>query len=393
MAVQGNMKEQRVSKARVGRNGKPVIANVDRLHELMNRDDLAAVVVRGGQYVTYLSGVAYHGTLGRHLDLAASRRGVAVVWPRDNDPVIIVDAIAAGATERDTWIDRIDVYDGYHQSLFERAAEILTELGIAERKIGLDMNFIGAQFWDEFSRRLPNAEMTDATALLDQVGWIKTEAEIERFRAGAALLDRVMKTVFATISPGESEAQVHGRIVGGCLSAGAEFAHGIFNSHRNPIIYCGESDFVLESGDIVRTDYLSYLDGYPGHQSRNAVIGPPSAQQRSDYGRYYEVYQAAANRLRAGTKVGDLYEFVVERFEKIGWTYEASLVGHSVGPWWHQQEPIFCRGCNVPLREGMVVALEPFLGHWHCQDLYLITDGDPELLSPDFDTRELFVIG
>ena len=36
-------------------------------------------------------------------------------------------------------------------------------------------------------------------------------------------------------------------------------------------------------GDIVRTDYLAYVKGYPGHQSRNAVIGKPSAQQASDY--------------------------------------------------------------------------------------------------------------
>jgi hypothetical protein len=32
------------------------------------------------------------------------------------------------------------------------------------------------------------------------------------------------------------------------------------------------------------------------------------------------------------------------------------------------------------------------LAHWHCQDLFLITQSDPELLSPDFDTREIFVI-
>ena len=28
----------------------------------------------------------------------------------------------------------------------------------------------------------------------------------------------------------------------------------------------------------------------------------------------------------------------------------------------------------------MVVALEPFLTHWHCQDLFLITEDKPELL-------------
>ena len=41
---------------------------------------------------------------------------------------------------------------------------------------------------------------------------------------------------------------------------------------------------------------------------------------------------------------------------------------------------------------GMVVALEPYVTHWHCQDLFLITEGKPELLSPAFDTRQLFII-
>jgi hypothetical protein len=44
-------------------------------------------------------------------------------------------------------------------------------------------------------------------------------------------------------------------------------------------------------------------------------------------------------------------------------------------------------------RPGFAVrALEPYVTHWHCQDLFLITQGAPELLSPAFDTRELFAI-
>jgi Xaa-Pro aminopeptidase len=84
------------------------------------------------------------------------------------------------------------------------------------------------------------------------------------------------------------------------------------NSHRNPVIYCGESDFAFEDGDIVRTDYLAYVNGYPGHQSRNAVIGKPSAQQVSDYAKYHAIYQTAADRLRPGIAVGELYDFVAQ---------------------------------------------------------------------------------
>ena len=375
-----------------GHNGRPVIANVARLNSLMDREGLAAVVVRGGHNIAYLSGVAFHGTLARHLDLAGSRRGVVVIWPREGQPVFVVEVTAAGATKHETWIEKLEVFSGYQESLFERATVVLRQLGLDRSKVGFDKNFVGAGFWELMARSLPNMSMIDCTELLDEVRWIKTDAEVEYFRKGARLLNSVFADIFPTIRPGERETEVHGRIVGGCLTKGAEFAHGIFNSHRNPVIYCGESDFVLNRGDIIRTDYLAYLKAYPGHQSRNAVLGQPSEKQKTDYARYHEIYHATSEKLAPGITAGELYEFVVKQFARIGWDYKAELVGHSVGPWWHQQEPIFCRGSDTPLQAGMVVAFEPYLEHWHCQDLFLIRNGAPELLSPDFDTHRMFVV-
>jgi len=377
---------------KTGRNGKPIIANVERLHRLMDAAGLGAVVVRGGQNVTYLGGIAFHGTLSRHLDLAASRRGVVVVWPRHSEPVFVLEVTAAGAAARDSWIERFQVFSGYTESLFERVAKVLADLGLGTAPVGFDKNFIGAGFWEDVAKRLPNLKMLDCSELMDEARLIKTEAEIELFRKGASLLDEAFSEVLPTVRAGERECEVHARMIAGCLKRRAEFAHGILNSHRNPVIYCGESSFAFERGDIVRTDYLAYLEGYPGHQSRNAVIGKPSAQQASDYAKYLDLYRAAADRLRPGTEVGELYDRVVQQFAEVGWTYEAGLIGHSVGTWWHQQEPIFCRGNRRVLEPGMVVALEPYLTHWHCQDLFLITQGAPELISKDFDTSRLFVI-
>ena len=377
-----------------GRGGRPIVANIARLRALMERDGVDACVLRGGQNVTWLAGIPYHGTLARHLDLAASPRGVVAIWPREGDPALVVDATAAGASERTGWIERIEVYDGYQERLFGRVAKVLADMRLAQqrRRLALDRNFIGAGFWEELSGLLPGIDLIDGTALLDEARFIKTAAEVDMFRAGARLLDTVLAAAFPTIRAGEREREVHGRIIGGCLAQGAEFAHGIFNSHRNPVIYCGESAFVLERGDIIRTDYLAYLDCYPGHQSRNAVLGPPAPAQQRDYALYYDIYRRAAEQLRPGRTAGEIYDFVAAAFARIGWTYRAGLVGHSVGPWWHQQEPILCRGNRTPLEPGMVIALEPFVDHWHCQDLFLITEGEAELLSGDFDTSAMFVI-
>src|SRR5579872_181220 len=366
--------------------------NVDRLNKLMDRDGLAAVVVRGGHNVTYLSGVSFHGTLARHLDLAGSQRGVIVIWPRQGQPTFVIETTAAGAAEAETWISDLRVFNGYEESLFDGVAVVLKELGLDSAKIGFDKNFVGAGFWETLVKELPRTSLVDSTHLLDETRWIKTAAEVIQFRKGAWLLDAAFAEVFPTVRAGEKETEVHGRLVGACLSRGAEFTHGIFNSHRNPVIYRGESDFVLQQGDIIRTDYLAYLKGYPGHQSRNAVIGTPSAEQSSNYQKYYSIYRSAAERLTEGVTAGEIYDLVVQKFAQIGWQYTAGLVGHSVGPWWHQQEPIFCKGSRVRLEPGMVIAWEPYLAHWHCQDLYLITNRSPELLSADFDTSKMFVI-
>ena len=45
------------------------------------------------------------------------------------------------------------------------------------------------------------------------------------------------------------------------------------------------------------------------------------------------------------------------------------------------------------LEEGMVVALEPHIGYWHLQDMALVTDGEPRLLSPLINTDEMLVAG
>ena len=375
-----------------GRQGRSIIANVERLHRLMDRAGLAAVVVRGGHNVTYLSGVSFHGTLARHLDLSASPRGVAVVWPRNGKPVFVLEATAVGPAQRDSWIECFEVFSGYAEPVFMRVGSVLAELGLARARVGFDKNYVGAGFWEGLTRQSPGLSMLDCSDLMDDVRRIKTPAEIERFRAGAKLLDAAFSEVLPTIRPSQLEREAHARVIAACLARGAEFAHGILNSERNPVIYCGESDFAFAHGDIVRTDYVAYVDGYPGHQSRNAVIGAPSEQQASDYAKYYDVYLVTAEHLRAGRAAGEIYDLVTRRFAQIGWTYEAGLVGHSVGPWWHQQEPIFCRGSRHLLEPGMVVALEPFLAHWHCQDLFLITQDKPELLSPHFDTRQLFAI-
>ena len=187
---------------------------------------------------------------------------------------------------------------------------------------------------------------------MDRVRWIKTPEEVEALEAGARLLDEAYLEVLPTVRAGETERLVHSRIIESCLRRGANWAHGILNSSRNTVSYGGESDTAFESGDIIRNDYVSYLNGYPGHQSRSVCVGTPSEEQKRAYRVTRDIYRATIDRCRPGAKTADIYHFANDSFHEAGFQGNVSLAGHGVGAWWHQQEPYMVPSSARVLEEG-----------------------------------------
>ena len=103
---------------------RDIIANVERLHHFMDQYGCAAIVARSGKNFTYLAGFAYPGTLARHLDFPDSPREVLLLWPRHGEAVLIVNHYAAPLARRDSWVQRIEVYDDYAESPYERLATV-----------------------------------------------------------------------------------------------------------------------------------------------------------------------------------------------------------------------------------------------------------------------------
>lgn len=368
------------------------IANIARLEHLMDEAGLDALVLRSGQNFTYLSGVVFPGTLARLQDLTDSARGVLLLWPRRGKPLVIANKTAAGLVRRDSGFDRVELCEGYVESPYDRLIPILREEGLAAASVGFEKDTVSARDWALVAQALPSLNMTDCSGLMNRVRWIKTPAEVERIRRAAALLDEVYRDVFSRIRAGDTERKIHSDMMSTSLLAGFEWAHGILNSHRNTIPYAGESDMVIQRGDVIRTDYVCYLNGYPGHQSRNVIMGAPTAEQRRDYALNLEIYRATIDRCRAGARVGDLFDYVMREYARVGWSYNSLLIGHGVGAWWHQQEPILRRGSDMVLEAGMVLALEPHKDHWHVQDMILVREGAPELLSDQFNTDEAYIV-
>ena len=272
-------------------------------------------------------------------------------------------------------------------------AEVLKGMGLDRETVGFEKTYVSATRWEEIQRLLPSVNAIDCTELMDGVRWIKTPAEVALLEQAANILDEAYLEVFPTVREGETEREVHSRLVESCLRNGAGWVHGILNSHRNTVAYGGEGDMKFQGGDIIRNDYVAYYQGYPGHQSRTVVLGQPSQEQKDTYGVILDIYRMTVDQCQVGTKASEIHRFAAEKFRQRGYQQRLSLAGHSVGAWWHQQEPYIVPGCHQELEEGMVIAMEPHVNHWHLQDMFLITKDGPRLLSPKFSTDEMLVVG
>jgi Xaa-Pro aminopeptidase len=354
-----------------------------------------AVVARSGRNVAYLSGMRFPGTLGRLQDFAHSPRAALLVWPAAGEPTLVASQIAAALARRVSWLDDIRPFTEYVESPYTLAARVVRDLGLGHGRIGVERREFGVAQWDEFQAELPSAQLLDCTDLLEGVRNLKTPGELALLRQAAQLQDEAHAEVFASTRSGDTERELHARMIAAMLRLGADSAHGMLQASTNAVTYGGEGGTPLGRGVAVRTDYVCYLDGYAANLSRMAVMGAPSAEQAALYRTLRDIHRATiATMLRPGVAAREVYGYVRQRFVAAGFPNVAGLVGHSIGVWWHQEEPMLTPNEPRQLRAGMVVCLEPILdGFWHLQDEILIRDEGPELISAGFNTDELYVLG
>lgn len=356
---------------------------------------LDALIARSGRNVAYLSGLTFPGTLGRLQDFAYSPRATLVVWQPRGEPTLVASAIGAGLARERSWIEDIRVYREYVESPFATAATLLGERNLAAGRIGVERRELGVDHWAELQEALPNAEFVDCTDMLESVRNIKTPAELERMKTAIEIQDEAHLKVFSEARPGDTERDLHARMVGRMIENGADSAHGMLQASTTPVTYGGEGDAPIQPGVAVRTDYVCYYQGYSANLSRMAVMGKPSTGQIERYAEVRRIHQTISDRvLRPGVAAEDVHRFGRELLLDARSTVVSGLVGHSVGLWWHQEEPMLAPGEKRQLRAGMVVCLEPILdAFWHLQDEFLITNDGPELLSTMFDTSQIFQMG
>jgi methionyl aminopeptidase len=136
------------------------------------------------------------------------------------------------------------------------------------------------------------------------------------------------------------------------ISVNDEAAHGIPSLARH-----------LREGDLVNIDVSAELDGYFSDTGASTPVGvvTANAQRLLDATRFAQ--RDAMSTARRGNRLRDIGKTVESHARRHGFRVIRNLYGHGIGRGLHEEPsvPNFDDHQRMVLREGMVLAVEPFL--------------------------------
>ncbi|MBK5260978.1 MAG: M24 family metallopeptidase [Peptostreptococcaceae bacterium] len=182
----------------------------------------------------------------------------------------------------------------------ERFAEVIEELGCANKVIGLEMDnyWFTAAAYESLKKNLPNATFKDANLLVNWVRIIKSDQEIEYQKRAGKLAELAIQAAVDTIAPGVRQCDVVAAIYSAQIRGTSEFGGDY------PSIVP-----MLPAGETAGAPHLTWNDEkYP----ENVVI---SVEIAGCYHRYHSPLARTVCVGNPNPKVDDVAKIAVEGLE------------------------------------------------------------------------------
>lgn len=352
--------------------------------EAMARYDLDALVAFSKENITYGAGYIVPSQT-----IAARDRQFAVALNRDGRAAMLITNNELQEAQARSTLQDFRPYDEFTEDPMLVLAETLRDLGVADGRIGLELDAMPADRWEDLQKHLPRANWQHATRAFQHARMVKTPAELDRLRQAAAIAEVAQAEAHAQVRVGMTEQELYRLIVDRGLAHGAEsfvmvqVAAGERSSYSNPT----PSARAFRRGDVVKVDVFVSLGGYLSDTGRAVVIGEATGEQRAIWAHMQEALAALHARIRPGVHTRALWDTFVAIFARYGMEPVIRFMGHGLGLSLHE-EPFIAADRDAVLEAGMVLAIEPVyrVGEigYHLEDNLIVTEAGAENMTARF---------
>lgn len=341
----------------------------------------------------------------------------AVIVGPHGDPVYWgrrMDAVGATLT---CWMgaDAIVGYPDHYVMSTERhpmqhLAQTLRERGLARGRIGVELEnyYYSARSHAVLEAELADAELVDATALVNWRRAVKSPAEIRYMRRAARISERIQARAFEVIAPGVRGNEVAAEVFRVAI-LGAEDEDGPFGGDYpaiSPLMPAGRdttaahlswTDAPYQTGTGVFFEISGCVRRYHAPLCRTVWLGEPPAELRRAEAALVEGVEAGVDAARAGNTTGDvarafygvLGRHGIEREGRCGYP-----IGLSYPPDWGERTYSIRPEDDTVLQPDMTFHFMPglWLSEWGIEitEPLLVRESGPAECLADYP-RRLFV--
>ena len=393
----------------------------------MQRCGLAALVAGSPTHVTYLSDYQYWGDaavrgymsrpggssgpgIENYAVFTAAGAGTLVVPPLHSpeaeaswmadvrvfgksrlDDSLTPPALSGQARE---WYDRL--HGPRPPTAVEALAGALRDHGLAEARIGLELEGIRPEAQAALRSALPQATWLDCTNLLRYLRAVKSAVEIRRITQSTLIAEAAAQAAFGLAAPGRPLAALVTAYRAELGKRDADFDHLIFGVHGMGV---GQATrYVPQAGDAILVDYGCRYQHYVSDTGLTLMYGPTPPALAERYANLYAALQAGAAALRPGMRASEVRAAMRSRLEADGLD-TCFAHGHGFGLE-VRDYPIIVEDTGLPLRDDcldvpadlpleadMILNLETPLylagaATLHIEQTYLVTAAGAQPLVP-----------
>ena len=344
-----------------------------RLDGLMDKAGIDVLVATSKHNVQYLIGSG-RALFFDYMDaMGLSRYLPVMVYPKGAPDKAAYVGHRLETFQREVtplWVGRVETNSSGSVDAIDKAAALLRRAVPAPRRIGVEMAFMPMDAGAALKRAFPDAELVDATHMLERLRAVKSAHELSLLREASARVTDAMLAVFAGHGPGATtreltealrrEETARGLIFEYCLAAAGA------NLNRAP------SDQRWETGDVLSLDSGGNYHGYIGDLCRMAVMGgEPDAELVDLLAEVEAIQQAAFKSVRAGAAGGDIYAAAEDALRATATRNHIHFLAHGMGLVSHEAPRLTNHGpvpysdedAHRPLEAGMVISVETTMAH------------------------------
>lgn len=252
-------------------------------------------------------------------------------------------------------------------------ARILREMGLETARIGVEMEnyYYSAKAHAVLGAELPNARLTDATALVNWQRLVKSAEEIVFIRKAAAISEKIIRTAIELSRPGLRKNELVAEITrAGIIGVGEDWGDYPAIVPLTPSGMDATAAHLTWNGAPMRAGEATFFElsgcyrRYHAPLCRTVYLGQPSAEVRRAEEAQIEGIEAGLAAARAGNQTRDIANAFMAVLKKHGIHREGRMgypVGLSYPPDWGERTASIRTEDETVLQPGMVFHFMPAL--------------------------------